>query len=364
MPMRSAPPGWCTRGSASRERAGAMQALILVGGEGTRLRPLTSRVAKPVVTLVDRPFMAYMLEWLHRHGVTDVVLACGFRADRVRGELGDGDRYGLRLHYVEEDEPLGTGGALRHAGDLLEDRFLVCNGDVLTDFDLSEQIAQHERTGAAATLALIPVEDPSAYGLVRCRDDGAVAEFVEKPRETRPGDNLISAGAYVLERRVLDLIAPAGPASLEREVWPALVGDGLYGYVASGYWLDIGTPERYLQGTFDIVTGVVQTEHAAHGRSAVIGEGCEIADDAEIGELVVLGPGVRVGSGAAIERAVVLAGADIGAGCVVRDCIVAERARIGSGTELEAGVVVGEDALVGERRRLAAGTRVEPGEQR
>src|SRR5579872_6214334 len=229
-PTRSARPGWCTRGSASGERAGAMQAVILAGGEGTRLRPLTSRVAKPVVTLVDRPFIAYMLDWLHRHGVDDVVLACGFLAERVRAELGDGRRYGLRLRYAEEPEPLGTGGAIRHAAELLDERFLVCNGDVLTDIDLRAQIAQHARTGAVATLALIAVEDASAYGLVRCAPGGAVLEFVEKPRERVAGEQLVSAGAYVLERGVLDLIAPSGAVSLEREVWPALIGAGLYGY--------------------------------------------------------------------------------------------------------------------------------------
>src|ERR1700689_130161 len=176
MARRSAPPGSPTRGSASDERRLVMQAVILAGGEGTRLRPLTSRLAKPVVTLVDRPFIAFMLEWLHRHGVTDVVLACGFRADRVRGELGDGERYGVRLRYVEESEPLGTGGALLHAVDHLEDRFLVCNGYVLTDLDLGAQLAQHERTGAVATLALIAVEDARAYGLVRCDPEGGVLE--------------------------------------------------------------------------------------------------------------------------------------------------------------------------------------------
>jgi mannose-1-phosphate guanylyltransferase len=336
-----------------------MQAVILVGGEGTRLRPLTSRVAKPVVTLVDRPFIVYMLEWLHGHGITDVVLACGFRADRVREELGDGSRYGLALHYVEEDEPLGTGGALRHAGDLLGERFVVCNGDVLTDIDLTAQLAQHERTGAVATLALIAVEDPSAYGLVAIDDDGAVVAFVEKPSSTEPGQ-LVSAGAYVLERSVLDLIAPGRAVSIEREVWPRLVGAGLHGYVASGYWLDIGTPERYLQGTFDIITGGVHTSHAPR-RSAVIGEGAQIAGDARIGDLVVLGPRVRVGSGAQVERSVVLADCRIGEGAVIRGSIVAERATIGAGAQLMDDVMVGEEAHVGEHRVLPAGTRVEPG---
>ena len=158
-----------------------MQAVILVGGEGTRLRPLTSTVPKPVVPLVDRPFIAFMLEWLARHGVDDVVMSCGFLATAVRNVLGDGSQYGLRLRFVEEPEPRGTAGALKYAEDLLDERFLMLNGDVLTDIDLTAQIAQHEATGAVGTLALVPVGDPTAYGLVRLHDDQAVSEFVEKP---------------------------------------------------------------------------------------------------------------------------------------------------------------------------------------
>src|SRR5881227_3604574 len=185
-----------------------MQALILVGGEGTRLRPLTSTVPKPVVPLVDRPFLAYMLEWLKVHGVDDVVMSMGYLATAVRNVLGDGSAYGLRLRYVEEPDPRGTAGALKYAEDLLDERFLMLNGDVLTDIDLTAQIAQHEATGATGTLALVPVPDPSAYGLVRLHDDHAVSGFVEKPAADQIDTNLISAGAYVLERSVLDLIPP------------------------------------------------------------------------------------------------------------------------------------------------------------
>src|SRR3954470_75653 len=223
-----------------------MQALILAGGEGTRLRPLTSTVPKPVVPLVDRPFIAFMIDWLRSHGVDDVVMSCGHLASGVRNVLGDGSALGVRLRYVEEPRPLGTGGALKYAEPLLEDRFLMLNGDVLTDLDLTAQIQQHERTGARATLALTPVEDPSAYGLVRTGEDGAVTEFVEKPAPDQIDTNHISAGAYVLERSVLELLEPGQPASIEREVFPQLVGAGLYGHVSSGYWMDIGTPERYL----------------------------------------------------------------------------------------------------------------------
>src|SRR3954447_6131440 len=148
-----------------------MQAVILVGGEGTRLRPLTSTVPKPVVPLVDRPFIVYMLEWLHEHGVDDVIMSCGFLATSVRNVLGDGSRYGVKLRFVEEEEPLGTAGALKHAESLLDERFLMLNGDVLSDIDLTAQIAQHETTGAKATLALVPVADPTAYGLVRIDED-------------------------------------------------------------------------------------------------------------------------------------------------------------------------------------------------
>ncbi len=339
-----------------------MQAVILAGGSGTRLRPLTSRVAKPVVTLVDRPFIVYMLDWLRRHGVDDVIMCCGFQADGVQAVLGDGSQYGVALRYVAEAEPLGTGGPLLLARELLDERFFVCNGDILTDIDLGAQRSAHVRSGAVATLALVAVEDASAYGMVRCAPDGAVLEFVEKPSEPSSGAALISAGAYVLERRVLDYIAPGRQVSIEREVWPALIGAGLYGHRAEGYWLDIGTPERYLQGSFDIVAGTVTVDGHPGGDTAGIGARCQIAADAKIGELVVLGEGVEVGAGASIERSVVLAGAQIGAGSVLRDSIVGERAKIGANVELEEGVVVGEDAQIAAGRLIAAGTRVAAGE--
>jgi mannose-1-phosphate guanylyltransferase len=355
-----------------------MQAVILVGGEGTRLRPLTSTVPKPVVPLVDRPFIAYMLEWLRRHGVDDVVMSCGFLATAVRNVLGDGTQYGLRLRFIEEPEPRGTAGALKYAEELLDERFLMLNGDVLTDIDLTAQIAQHEATGAVGTLALVPVDDPTAYGLVRLNDDHAVAEFVEKPSADQIDTRLISAGAYVLERSVVDLVEPDRNVSIEREVWPRLVGNGLYGFAADAYWLDIGTPERYLQGTFDILEGNVQTAVAerlgsgylaigdrveATGRivpPALVDRGCTIAEGAHVGSLVVLGEGVSVGEGTTIERSVVLNGAEIGAECVLRDCIVAAGVRIGEGSTVSGGAVLGEGVTVGPRNVLTRGVRVFP----
>lgn len=357
-----------------------MQAVILVGGEGKRLRPLTSTVQKPVVQLVDRPFMAYMLEWLRRHGVDDVILSCGFLADTVREVLGDGSALGLRLRYVEEPEPRGTGGAVKLAEPMLEERFLMLNGDVLTDIDLTAQIAQHERSGARATLALVPVADPSAYGLVLLDEHSAVRDFIEKPApDQRVETNLISAGAYVLEREILELVPPDRNVSIERELWPRLVGDGLYGFPSDGYWMDIGTPERYLKGSFDIIEGNVRTAVSERLQDgwATIGEGVElagrvippvvvecgaqIADGAHIGPLAVLGARVSIGAASKVERAVVLAGTRVGEGCELRDCIVGPGCTIGSGCKITAGAVLGEGVTLGSGNVITRGARIFPG---
>jgi mannose-1-phosphate guanylyltransferase len=358
-----------------------MQAVILVGGKGTRLRPLTSNIPKPVVRLVDRPFISFMLEWLRGHGVDDVIMSCGFLADGVRDVLGDGSDLGISLRFVEEPEPLGTAGALKLAEPMLDERFLMLNGDVLTDIDLTAQIAQHESSGARATLSLVAVEDPSAYGVVVLGEGSTVSEFVEKPSAGEAPSDLISAGAYVLERDVLELIAPDRNVSIEREVWPVLIGNGLHGYVSDGYWLDIGTPERYLRGTFDIIEGNVETavrerlgenwlavEDGAqvHGRvipPAVLERGVSVAVGAHVGSLVVLARDVSVGAGSTVERAVVLEGTQIGEGCELRDCIVAAGCRIGAGTKISGGAVLGEGVVVGARNVITRGARIFPGVQ-
>jgi mannose-1-phosphate guanylyltransferase len=356
-----------------------MQALILAGGEGTRLRPLTSTVPKPVVPLVDRPFMAFMLEWLRGHGVDDVVMSCGFLAAGVRNVLGDGSAYGIRLRYVEEPQPMGTGGALKFCESLLDDRFLMLNGDVLTDIDISAQIAQHTSTGAVATLALVPVEDPSNYGLVRLDADNAVLGFVEKPSPDQIDTNNISAGCYVLERSVLDLLEPDTPASIERDVFPRLVGAGLYGHVSHGYWLDIGTPERYLEGSFDILEGTMRSavqERVGPGLLAVADDvvnegriitpalvepGCRIGRDARIGGRAILERGVSVGADTVIERSVIMQGAEIGSGCTIRGAIVAGGVRIGDNCHVEGLAVLGEGVTLGNGNVVMNGARLFPG---
>ena len=356
-----------------------MQAVILVGGEGTRLRPLTSTVPKPVVPLVDRPFISFMLEWLGKHGIDDVIMSCGFLATSVRNVLGDGAGLGIRLRFVEEPDPRGTAGALKFAEPMLDERFLMLNGDVLTDIDLSAQIAQHERTGAKATLSLVPVADPSAYGLVHLNEDRSVRDFVEKPSTDAIDTNLISAGAYVLQREILQLVPPDRNVSIEREVWPLLIGNGLYGFPSESYWLDIGSPDRYLQGTFDIIEGNVQTAVGERlgndwlaiddgaeiaGRvipPAVIERGVHVAAGAQVGSLVVLGEDVSIGAGSTVERAVILKGTQIGEGCQLRDCIVAAGCRIGARTTVTGGAVLGEGVTVGADNVIAHGARIFPG---
>jgi mannose-1-phosphate guanylyltransferase len=370
------------RGSAAEPvRAGLdLQALILAGGEGTRLRPLTSTIPKPVVPLVDRPFISYMLEWLRGHGVDDVILGCGFMAEGVRGVLGDGSDRGIRLRYLEEPTPLGTGGALKFAEDLLDERFFMLNGDVLTDLDLTAQLEQHARTGARATLGLYPVDDPSAYGLVRCNPDGSVREFIEKPGLEELDTNLINAGAYILEREILEDMPPAGTnISIEREVFPRLVANGLYGFAANGYWLDIGTPDRYLQATYDILEGKVATEvgrqlgengmslldgASVQGRvvaPVLLAAGCTVAARALVGDRSVLGAGVTVSERSRIECSVLLEGVTVGADTTINSSIIGRGVAIGDHCHIEGGVVLGEGVSLGSGNMLRAGARIFPG---
>jgi mannose-1-phosphate guanylyltransferase len=326
-----------------------VQAIVLVGGEGTRLRPLTETVPKPALTLVDRPFLAYMIEWLAGHGVSEVVLACGFLPDVLREALaGEEERAGVRITYVVEPERRGTAGAIRFAadelGERLGDRFLALNGDVLTDLDLSALLRAHGERGASATLGLHPVEDSSAFGLVRSGPEGEVLAFLEKTGEAVPGE--INAGMYVLERSVLDLIPPGEEVSIERDVFPRLVGEGLHGLHLDGYWMDIGTPERYLEASWDILERRVETrvEPTAPGMS--VGAGAAVSPGAKLGPRVVLGKGCSVGSGAEVRESVLLDGCTVGEGARVVGSVLAAGVEIDADATLE-GAVVGAGERVG-----------------
>jgi mannose-1-phosphate guanylyltransferase len=327
-----------------------VQALVLAGGEGTRLRPLTNTVPKPVIPLVNRPFLGYMIEWLAAHGFTEVILSCMFLAGDIRRVLGD-EWKGTRLHYVEEPEPRGTAGAVKFAEAVLDERFAVLNGDILTDFDISALWQAHERLGGRATITLMEVEDPSAYGLVLRDGSGRVTDFIEKPKQAPPGGAFVNAGAYVLEREVLDLVAPEGSVSFEREVFPALVGNGLYAHPTKGYWLDIGTPDRYLEATRYLLSRQLTGD-------VLVGEGCEIAPGACIGPLSALGDLCHVEEGAVVERGVLFERAQLGQGAVVRDSVVGTGATIGAGARLEQETLVADGASV-KPGAVLAGARVE-----
>jgi len=324
-----------------------VQAIVLVGGEGTRLRPLTESVPKPALTLVDRPFLAYMVEWLAEHGVTEVVLACGFMPDALREALGDGGSAGVRIRYVVEPEPRGTAGAIRFVaeelGAELDRRFLALNGDVLTDLDLSALLAAHADRGARATLGLHPVEDASAYGLVSTGANGAVLEFLEKTGERAPAE--INAGMYVLDRSVLDLIPAGEKVSIERDVFPRLVGDGLHGLRLDGYWMDIGTPERYLQASWDILEGRVETRVAPTAPGLWVGAGARVAEGAAIGPRAVVGPGCQVAAGARVSESVMLERCTVGGGAQVRGSILAAGVEVAAGAEVDC-AVIGRDERV------------------
>ncbi len=364
----------------STGRSTPTQAIILVGGEGTRLRPVTSRVPKPVAPVVERPFVAYILDDLARHGVERAIFSTGYLAAAIEAQIGDGAGYGLHVDYAVETEPLGTAGAIANCADKLDDgSFYVFNGDVLSDIDLTALAAQHAGKGGMGTILLTPVEDPRRYGLVELRDDGSVASFLEKPGEWE-GTALINAGVYVLEHEVLEMIPRGRLFSIERGVFPRLAQAGsLYGYVDRGYWRDIGTPESYLQAHFDILERTVDTAVAdmlgeqylyvaasadIDARARVvppcyIGENARVAAGARVGPLAVLGAGAVVAEGATILEAVIQAGVVIGAHAQVERSIVVRGSWIGAGTQLHS-AVIGDGCRVGAGNRLVGGICLYP----
>ena len=318
-----------------------MQALILAGGEGTRLRPLTYTVPKPVLPLAGRPHIAYVIDWLVDHGVNDVIISCGFLAEGMRNVLADLEP-GVQIRYAEEPDARGTAGAIRFAEEMLAERFLVLNGDVHCDLDLTALKEQHRRTEARATIALHPVSDPTGYGLVHRHRGGEITEFLEKPEPAQIDTDEINAGTYLLERSVLDQIPADRAVSIEREVFPKLIGKGLYGIRLQGYWIDIGTPERFLEANWDIlerrvstITGELVDEHGL-----LVGAGCELSSDAKIEPSGFIGAGVRVAAGATIgPRAVIGAGSEIGEGATVENSVLLDGCRIGEGAKISGSIL-------------------------
>ncbi|MGH9234343.1 MAG: sugar phosphate nucleotidyltransferase [Acidimicrobiales bacterium] len=319
-----------------------MRAVVLVGGFGTRLRPLTCDRPKQMLPIVDRPMIEHVVGHLAAYGIVDVVLSLGFRPEEFRDAYPRGRCAGATLHYAVEPSPLDTAGAIRFAAlDAgISDRFLVLNGDVLTDLDIGALVAFHERSGAEGTIALHKVADPSRYGVVPTDNDGRVVEFVEKPEPGTAPTDLINAGTYVLESSVLDRIEPGRRVSVEREVFPAMVADRtLYALDGETYWIDTGTPQEYIQAQLDLTEGLRGEPLLAVDATAAIGPGAEVRRS-------VVGSDVTIAAAARVEGSVVLDGARLGAGAVVEGSIVGHGAKVGEGARVVGCSVVGDDEEV------------------
>jgi len=326
-----------------------MRAVVLVGGEGTRLRPLTETIPKPLLPLMDRPSLDHVLDHLARHGVHEVVLSSPYLEstfhDFIEARRGD-----PTITWITEPEPLGTGGAIVNAmGQLGDEPFLALNGDILTDLDLTAMAAFHRERGADATIALHHVEDARAFGLVPTGSDGRVLEFREKPEEPVPGD--VNAGTYVLEPGALAEWAEGGNVSIERRIFPALIEAGrrVFGFVTDSYWLDIGTPDTYLRAHFDILEGKVEGERYP---APFVADGAVVDLRAHLGRWVVVGGGASVGPGAEIDDSVLHAGAVVEQGAKVVGSILGPGSVVGVGA-----TVIGSALAASARGRPAASVR-------
>ncbi|HEX2030361.1 MAG TPA: NDP-sugar synthase [Actinomycetota bacterium] len=325
-----------------------MKAVVLVGGEGTRLRPLTETIPKPLLPFMNRPFLDHVLDHLAGHGVDEVVLSSSYLESEFREYL-EGRAARPAVTWITEERPLGTSGAVAGARDLLDETFFVLNGDVLSDLDLGSLLAFHRERRAVATIALHRVEDARPFGLVETADDGRVTAFREKPADPIPAD--INAGTYVLEPRALAAVPIGVAVSIERETYPALIeaGEPVFAMVAGGYWRDLGTPAAYLQAHMDALEGRVGGR--TYPRPLLAG-GARVDPSAEIGHDVVLGPEAAVGPRAKIVRSVVHRAATVGAEAVVEGAILGPRVAVGPGARVRGGVLA-EGAVVERGAELA-----------
>ena len=329
-----------------------MQALILAGGKGTRLRPLTVYTPKPIVPICNRPFLLYQIDTLRRAGIIDITLSLSYQPQKIEQQLGDGSDYGVNLKYTVEPQPMGTAGAYKFAEELIREPTVVFNGDVLTDLDLKTVIREHQQRKAIATVVLAPVEDPSAYGVVETEPDGRVGRFLEKPKPEETDCNLINAGTYVLEPSVLDLIPGGESHSFEYGLFPKLLElkQPFFAHIPQRtYWMDIGTPSRYLQAHHDLLANRVTRIHIKERRAEF-----DAATIAEIDELSMIGPDCVVKPGAQIINSVLGAGCFLEERSRVENSVIWAHTRIGSNAEIK-DAIVGRGCHIGRSARVGAG---------
>jgi mannose-1-phosphate guanylyltransferase len=351
-----------------------VKAVVLVGGEGTRLRPLTYSTPKPLLPIVNQAFLERQLAWLAQHGVDEVVLALGYLPDAFEAHFPEGRFGDLKLRYAVEDHPLGTAGAVRFATRGIEERVVVCNGDVLTTLDLDALVAFHDDRGAEATIHLTRVEDPSAFGVVPTRDDGEVVAFVEKPPKGVAPTNWINAGTYVLEPSVLERIPERLTVSIERETFPRMLEEPsrLYAMTSDAYWIDIGTPEKYLQAHRDVLRAALGRVPAPGARERALGVWVQgdvhIDADARIEAPSLIGDGAMVRAGARVAGSVLGAGSIVAEGARVQRSVVHAGGRldtdgeaidsvVGEGALVGAGAIASDHTIMGAGAELAAGAR-------
>lgn len=319
-----------------------MKAVVLVGGFGTRLRPLTATTPKQMLPVIDRPMIEYALSTLNRAGVSEAVLALGYKEDIFRAAYPGAECAGVSLRYAVEPEPLDTAGAVRFAAAAagIDEPFIVMNGDVLTDIDIGSLWARHHELGAQATIALTRVEDPSQFGVVPTDDDGRVLGFIEKPNPHEAPTDWINAGIYVLEPEILVRIASGRRVSIERETFPEIVAaQGLWAVQSDAYWIDIGTPANYLQAQLDLIAGVRGDAGAADSPEASI-------DAQAVVERSVVMAAATVAGGAVVRDSIVMGGAQIASDALVEGSIVGRRTRVGSGAKVTGMSVLGDDQTI------------------
>ncbi len=346
-----------------------MQAVILAGGKGTRLRPLTVYTPKPIVPVMNRPFLLYQIEILRRAGITDITLSLSYQPDKIELVLGDGSDYGVNLRFITEPAPLGTGGAYRFAADEIRETTVVLNGDILTDIDIAAVLDLHKAIGSEATLVLAPVEDPSRYGLVETAKGGEILRFLEKPKPKDLGEltvNTINAGIYVLEPTILDLIKMGENHSFEYEVFPKILEQKkpFFAYIMSGeYWRDIGTPTSYLEAHHDFLDSTIKgfeidragnsdiATAAVVDAASVIGEGCIIKPNAHVTNSVI-GPGVHIEEKAVVENSIIWSHTRIATAAEIRDAIIGRSCHIGRNAIVSAGTVLGDKTTLTDYTRV------------
>jgi mannose-1-phosphate guanylyltransferase len=357
-----------------------MKAVILVGGEGTRLHPLTLNTPKAMVPILNKPFLEYLILYLKEHGVRDIILTTSYLPHRIQSHFGDGTELGTRLTYLVEETPLGTAGAVKNASALLDGPFFVINGDIITGIDLGAMMSQHRKRKPGVSLALTPVDNPTMYGVVETDSKGMVKRFVEKPRREEVTTNMINAGIYILEPEVLRYVPSATPSTFERHLFPLLLkkGEPILGYPSDSYWIDIGTPEKYLRVNHDLLTGrapslatfyaQISTNSKIHPSTQIegpvlIGEGCVIARGARVKGPAVLGSGCQIEEEAVIDGAILWPESRVGKKALLQNCIAGYRCYIQDGSQVLENCVLGDNVVVGKNSKLAQGTKVWPDKQ-